>query len=116
MAEKKYNISQLKGAWGAGRAMAEKQPNDKGLIGKWFHSFEEDGRVKWQGRIVSAQAEGLFLIQLYSWISGSPHDQKLIHIKDMVSWVFYEDSEDMICAYENEHRWKTDEYLKKCKI
>jgi len=77
---------------------------DKGsLIGKWFHSLEEqsDGcrLVQWQGRVLGRPSYGLCLIQLYDWVIGAESTQKLVKIEDMVGWSFYDSGEDMQTAF-----------------
>ena len=94
----KYNIQQLRGAWGAGRAA---QTKADGIAGKWFHSFK-DGYVYWQGQVLSAQPADHFLVQLYEWLGGSPNKQVIVPFLDMVGWVFYDSSEQMM--FEWEHR------------
>ena len=42
----KYNLQQIRGAWGAGRAA---QTKADGIAGKWFHSFKK-GHSEWQVR------------------------------------------------------------------
>jgi len=79
--------------------MAEKKKDYKGsLPGNWFHSFEND-KTKWQGQILSAEPNNYFLIQLYSWLHGTPTDRKLIHFSEMVDWNFYATDKDMRYAH-----------------
>lgn len=77
---------------------------NKGLVGKWFHSFydwqsEVEGELNWQGHILSKE-EDMYLIQLFSWIDGEPTDQKLISVKEMKDWKFYDSNKDMLLAGE----------------
>lgn len=112
---KTYSIYQLRQAWAAGKHSKDSQggienesvkvaskdpvPAQDGLIGKWFHTYEENGMMKWQGQVLSAHTGDKFLVQLYSWFDGYPTDQKLIDIDKMESWTFYDDNELMIDAY-----------------
>ena len=68
------------------------------LVGKWFHSFNDNGFVKWQGRIVSYE-DPFYLVETFEWVMGGPDDQKLIKITDMADWVFYDDAEEMNMTY-----------------
>ena len=105
-----YNIKQLRGAFGAGMAAAEKAAGtaekEAKLVGKSFHSFK-NGIVEWQGRILGEPSAGVFLIQLYSWIDGRETDQKLIPFSEMQDWAFYASDEAMIAAYENKYAAET---------
>ena len=69
-------------------------------VGKFFHSVYEkgeadsggelmEGKIKWQGRVLSAQPGDCFLVQLYSWVHGGETDRKLIPVAQMVNWIFY---------------------------
>ena len=66
--------------------------------GKWFHSFNDDGDVEWQGQILSVSSD-CYNVQLYSWIDGSPTDVRTLG-KD-VEVVFYDTNEEMREAREN---------------
>lgn len=64
------------------------------LVGKWFHSFK-DGKLCWQGQILSQEQDGFFLIETYDWVCGEAFSQQLVSFKDMVDWRFYRTDEDM---------------------
>ena len=73
------------------------------LEDKWFHTRvpmgEEDaGEVKYQGRVLGYQPPRLVLVQLFSWITGTPTDQKLLEVTE--DWDFYDTSDDMNAAYD----------------
>jgi hypothetical protein len=91
------------------------------LVGKWFHTFKVDvaghhippasmapGReaswadsLHWQGQVLKEVSPGLLLVQLYSWETGAPTDQKIIPVTEMVKgWQFYDSDQDMNFAYE----------------
>lgn len=74
------------------------------LRGWWFHSFEDNGRVKWQGSIEEELCDGWYLVQLYSWLAGDPSCCKVVHISAMAGWSFYRTSELMNDAYERLYR------------
>lgn len=130
MTPKLYTISQLRGAWAAGRNSAlEETPNKKAspkqvrtpkvekpdpvvspnadaLIGKWFHSFRIDlkgnKQVQWQGQILSKVGDQ-YLIQYYGWIMGEVTNQGFVTGEELQDWHFYDTSEDMNYWYEQ--RW-----------
>jgi hypothetical protein len=87
------------------------KPSPNVMIGKWFHSFN-NGIVRWQGRILAAPSDGLYLVQLYSWVMGEETDQVLVPLADMKDWSFYSSSEDMGFAYEYRYRHKVEEYAR----
>jgi hypothetical protein len=72
------------------------------LVSKWFHSKDEAQRIKWQGQILSKVTDGIYVVQLYSWLDGLPSCQKLVSVKDMLDWSFFENDEQMRFAWENE--------------
>ena len=75
--------------------MSKKQtPKQDGLVGKFFHTFNEQGQLKWQGLITGEPASGYFLVQVFEWIVGSPSDKRLIDVSQMVGWTFYDDADD----------------------
>lgn len=66
----------------------------KELVGKWFHSLE-DGKIKWQGRIIDEPKENMYQVELFSWLFGESTGYKLIDIDDMKGWLFYDTNADM---------------------
>jgi hypothetical protein len=80
--------------------MIEKFSKD-GLVGNCFHSIDEEGKIQWQGRVLSSPKQDWYLIQTYEWLMGEPHDRKLVHFDKMVNWLFYENENDMRFAAEH---------------
>jgi hypothetical protein len=64
------------------------------LLGRYFHSIEKE-RLSWQGIIVGNPEPGWYLVQLFSWLDGSPNVQLLVKFESMHDWLFYDDSEMM---------------------
>lgn len=96
---KKYNIEQLRGAWGAGvysKNSDKESQKQEGIVGKWFHSFTEAGELHWQGQILAPEPNNYFSVQLYSWIDGRPTQIKLVPFSQMIDWNFYISNEEMI--------------------
>lgn len=81
------------------------------LKGHYFHSYNKDGLVEWQGKIISSPEPGIYLVQLYEWIVGAESCRKLVNIQDMITWSFYETAEEMDNTYYNieRHREETKE-------
>jgi hypothetical protein len=76
--------------------MIKEQPRDNyELIGRSFHSFNDNGDLSWQGRVESKVDEGVYLVQLYDWIDGGESNLRLVKILAMVDWYFYQDDEQM---------------------
>jgi len=69
------------------------------LIGKYFHSFDENGRIKWQGQIIGHIAPSAYVVQLFEWIAGFESIQKVVDVNDLYGWVIYESDDDMRRAY-----------------
>ena len=66
------------------------------LIGKWFHSFDGDGNLGWQGEVLSvANNESFIVVQLYEWIVGQPTVMKIVNLSETKGWIFHETNQDM---------------------
>lgn len=66
----------------------------KKLKGLWFHSVLEGDILRWQGKIIEANGDFTYQVQLYSWFDGGETDIKTIKYSDMKEWVFYLNHED----------------------
>lgn len=64
------------------------------LVGKYFLSFE-DSKLCLQGRVLSQESDGLYLVETYEWADGQTFDMRLVGLSDMVDWRFYQTNEDM---------------------
>lgn len=63
---------------------------------KWFHSKNEDGDVHWQGQVLGVVNDNSYLVQLYSYFTGTPTIMKIIHISEMImDWDFYDNADEM---------------------
>jgi hypothetical protein len=71
------------------------------LKGHFFHSYNKDGLVEWQGKVIGNPEPGIYLVQLYEWLVGAESCRKLVNIQDMIPWSFYETSEEMNNSYNN---------------
>jgi hypothetical protein len=107
MTEKqKYGLGQLRGAYGAGFVKGAKEENETftfiingtefpNPIGKWFHTFNEDGVIVWQGQVLKRVDANTYMVQLYDWLIGAPSDRFTIHAREMANWKFYYSDDDM---------------------
>ena len=64
------------------------------LVGSYFHSGHERG---WQGVVVAEVSPGVFLVELFEWVSGTAELQTLVKLEVMLDegWTFYDNSEWM---------------------
>jgi hypothetical protein len=69
------------------------------LKGHFFHSYNKDGLVEWQGKVISNPEPGIYLVQLYEWFVGAESCRKLVNIQDMIQWSFYETNKEMANSY-----------------
>src|SRR6266446_918606 len=65
------------------------------LVGKYFHSANENNKVEWQGVVIGEPNPGWYLVQLFEWASGKPSVQRLVPIEKMNAWLFYPDRDTM---------------------
>jgi hypothetical protein len=77
------------------------KPPISALVGHFFHSFNANGDLCWQGRVVAEVGSGIFLLQFYDWVVGSESDRKLVKLEDMLRWRFYESAEEMRKTFEH---------------
>jgi hypothetical protein len=81
------------------------------LVGRWFHIFNADGVVQYQGLVRGKVDETRYLIQFCDWIMGELSTLSVISIDEMAvkiasyrgdrAWQFYEDNEHMNFWYEH---------------
>lgn len=69
------------------------------LVGHYFLVFEQregEKKPKHQGRLIGQITEDIYLVELYSWITGSVTNRKLASLREMVDWYLYDDHETFI--------------------
>lgn len=71
------------------------------LRGKFFHSFDQDAMVEWQGQVLGPSLGGYYLVQLFSWAMGENSNCALVHFSEMTDWYFYQDQESMRYSYDD---------------
>ena len=84
--------------------MDEVKQNQDGLVGRFFHTFTGDGKLKWQGHIISQPNPGFYLCKLFSWGSGHATGQVVVRVDGMRGWKFYDSDKDMNREYERHHK------------
>ncbi|ACX52454.1 hypothetical protein Adeg_1350 [Ammonifex degensii KC4] len=84
------------------KRLEEEKEKWKSLVGKFFHSFDEEGYVQSQGVVLSSLGNGYYVVQYFEWLTGSPCRVSVVHIGEMVArkWAFYESDDDMRYAFE----------------
>lgn len=105
--KKGYDVGQLRGAFGAGYVKGQMDQDAASSVpsvppnptGKWFHSSDESGNIKWQGQVLKRVDRDVYRCQLYEWVMGSPSDIITVHATEMASWRFYSTSDEMNQAY-----------------
>ena len=70
------------------------------LSGQFFHTFDDEGCLEFQGQIIGSPEAGLYLCQLFSAITGEPTRQILTRVKEMAGWRFYASAEKWRLAYD----------------
>lgn len=61
------------------------------LKGKFFHTFDEDGYVQYQGQIVDLIGEDIAIVLYFEWVTGSPSYHKAVWVSDIIDagWALY---------------------------
>jgi hypothetical protein len=72
------------------------------LLGKFFHSFDSEGNVSWQGQIREQVEPGWYLVWLFEWLTGMDYTLCLVRLDEMLEWAFYDDAEEMKYAYQHD--------------
>ena len=63
------------------------------LVGLWAVIRNEEGKIKNTVFIYGKADDEHFLVQAVSALSGEPNVIRIVHLRDMIEWVFYADSE-----------------------
>jgi hypothetical protein len=77
---------------------AETVTKTEKLVGKYFHSANENNKVEWQGVVIGEPHPGWYLVQLLEWASGQPSVQRLVPIEKMSGWLFYPHRDAMMSS------------------
>lgn len=70
------------------------------IVGFFFHSFEPNGEVDWQGQVVGTQEGGYLIVELYEWISGINITRKIVPLSIAEQWTFYKTLNEMRDSYD----------------
>jgi len=81
----------------------EPPPALSGLVGRFFLTPDPQKGfplVQQQGWVLDELPTGPYLIELFSWVNGSPNGQFLVSVADMSGWRFYSDESQWLEAGE----------------
>jgi hypothetical protein len=61
------------------------------LKGKFFHTFDKDGYVQYQGQIVDLVGDDIAIVLYFDWMTGSPTYHKAVWLSDIIDggWALY---------------------------
>jgi hypothetical protein len=78
------------------------------LKGKFFHTFDEDGYVQYQGQIVDLVGDDIAMVLYFERTAGSPTHHKAVWVSDIIDggWALYNTATAWREAYET-HLVKT---------
>jgi hypothetical protein len=78
------------------------------LKGKFFHTFDEEGYVQYQGQIVDLVGDDIAIVLYFDWPTGSPTYHKAVWVSDIIDgrWALYNTATAWREAYET-HLVKT---------
>ncbi len=58
----------------------------------FFHTFNANGSVNWQGEVLEHPTPKTVKVQLYSWLTGHKTDVLVLPIEATRGWQFYLDT------------------------
>ena len=74
------------------------------LVGKFFHDFDDDGKVQHQGHIVDMVADEVYVVDYADWMVGEKTwGRRLVRLAEIVDgkWVLYDSADEMRDSYEH---------------
>lgn len=63
------------------------------LVGLWAVIPCKEGKIKYAVFIYGKADDEHFLVQAISMLSGEPNAIRIVHLRDMLGWTFYNNSE-----------------------
>lgn len=72
------------------------------LSGAWFLG---DAERSWQGCILGEVAHEKYRVRIFRWMSGTAHSDRLVDLKDMKSWMFFDTNTEMWEAWDAMGGW-----------
>ena len=75
------------------------------LLNCYFHTFDEDGLVKFQGKVIEQIGHNHFVCVYFGSMTGYPTHKKIHTMQSMLGWEFFNDIEEKHKQYD-EHMEK----------
>ena len=74
------------------------------LKGKFFHTFDEDGYVQYQGQIVDLVEDDIAMVLYFERTAGTPTYHKAVWVSDIVDggWALYNTATAWREAYQSQ--------------
>jgi hypothetical protein len=77
--------------------------NLNGIVGQYFHTYDDEGQLRWQGEVLAKLNDCFYLVAISDW-----NEKLIVNIADMACesksrrrWRFYGDEDEMHIAYKN---------------
>jgi len=98
--ENKYDIDQLRKAWGAGRAMQGKGKKKYTRLVKHYFATWKDGDINMRGQIISEERNDHYLCEIFSAFDGTPIARELFAFEEMINWTFYPTYDEFVWMFD----------------
>jgi hypothetical protein len=92
----------------------------KGLVGRGFHTVDDDGATCWQGEVIADLGGGYFLVQLFSWLMGEDSTQHVLQMNEFATKTLkgepryrFFDNIERANEYMELRGYKRDEHIRK---
>ena len=69
----------------------------------YFHTFTDDGKVKYQGEVLRELPLGFLEVQFFSFLTGMETNKEVLD-GSKHKWQFYTDQTKFLNAYENNQK------------
>lgn len=66
----------------------------EGYVGLYFHTFDDDGNIQYQGRVDYQLPDGRLICMMYEWFMGQENNQDTFDLEQTEGWNFYTTIED----------------------
>lgn len=68
------------------------------IVGSFFHTFDSDQAIQFQGHVLESLAAGVYFVEFFSWLDGRPTTRSVVRLDAMETWQFYADGDEMRLA------------------
>lgn len=83
-----------------------------GLEGRFFHTFamksDEKWRIEYQGMVLFCVQPGIYMVELFNWLTGEGDVERMYTVDEMMDWQFYPDVNQMKNIYETRYKYDHD--------